>query len=89
MHFPALLFPAFLLRAVEQGIEIGFCHEVAGLLLGFVGVLERGLLPGLVEVDLLEGVHEIGDGQVLFVGFVEGRSCRMRAVPHNDIIVLI
>ena len=41
----------------------------------------RILFPGLVEVDLFERVHEVGDRDLLFV-LALGRSCCL----HNDII---
>ena len=47
------------------------------------------LLEGLVEIDLLEGVHELGDCLVLFVGFVGLGEGMGSLALHNDIILLI
>ena len=60
---------------VEKLIKILLGHEVGrwGLVeMGGFGFVEFDgmLLEGLVEVDLFEGIHEMGDGLVLLLGFV-------------------
>lgn len=50
---------------------------------------EGMLFKGLIEVDLFEGVHELGDGLVLFLGFVGLGEGMWWLTLHNDIILLI
>ena len=60
---------------MEKLVEVLLGHKVGrrGLMemsgFGFVE-LDGMLLEGLVEVDLFEGVHEVGDGLVLLLGFM-------------------
>ena len=82
IHFFALFFSGLFFGFAEQSIEIGFGHEVVIRIFRFVCLFEWGLFPGLVEVDLFECVHEVGDCEVLFVGFVEGTWTGVLTVPH-------
>ena len=65
----------FFFGFVEELVEVLFGHEVGGrglVEMGGLGFVEFDgvLLEGLVEVDLFEGVHEVGDGLVLLLGLV-------------------
>lgn len=85
IRFAALgLHPNFLIRLLEQSFNIMFGHAI-GRLIGIVsdgnfGFIELAgeIFPGVVEVDLLEGVHQLVDGFVLARGM--GIIIRL----HND-----
>ena len=60
---------------MEKLVEVLLGHEVGrrGLMeMGGFGFVEFDgmLLEGLVEVDLFEGVHEVGDGLMLLLRFM-------------------
>ena len=64
-----------LFRFMKELVEVLLGHKVGrrGLMeMGGFGFVEFDgmLLDGLVEIDLFEGVHEVGDGLVLLLGFV-------------------